>query len=118
MSKIKYVYPYKNTDKWITQINYNSKNYTLGIFASPEEAAQVRKNAETAKNNGTFPEFFTKLRTRVRRSQTATQNDALSAGKSSRAVTGDLCAVRSAKGNGCGCLTQKQIPKTLIKKTL
>lgn len=62
MSKIKYVYPYKNTDKWITQINYNSKNYTLGIFASPEEAAQVRKNAETAKNNGTFPEFFTKLR--------------------------------------------------------
>ena len=62
MSKIKYVYPYKNTDKWITQINYNSKNYTLGIFASPEEAAQVRKNAETAKNNGTFPEFFAKLR--------------------------------------------------------
>ena len=62
MSKVKYVYPYKNTGKWITQINYNSKNYTLGIFASPEEAAQVRKDAETAKNNGTFPEFFTKLR--------------------------------------------------------
>lgn len=62
MSKIKYVYPYKNTGKWITQINYNSKNYTLGIFASPEEAAQVRKDAETAKNNGTFPEFFAKLR--------------------------------------------------------
>lgn len=62
MSKVKYVYPYKNTDKWITQINYNSKNYTLGIFASPEEAAQVRKDAEIAKNNGTFPEFFAKLR--------------------------------------------------------
>lgn len=62
MSKIKYVYPYKNTDKWITQINYNSKNYTLGIFTSPEEAAQVRKDAEIAKNNGTFPEFFAKLR--------------------------------------------------------
>lgn len=62
MNKIKYVYPYKNTGKWIAQINYNSKNYTLGIFASPEEAAQVRKNAETAKNNGTFPEFLAKLR--------------------------------------------------------
>lgn len=62
MSKIKYVYPYKNTGKWITQINYNNKNYTLGIFANPEEAVKVRKDAETAKNNGTFPEFFTKLR--------------------------------------------------------
>ena len=62
MNKIKYVYPYKNTGKWITQVNYNGKNYTLGIFASPEEAAKVRKDAETAKNNGTFPEFFAKLR--------------------------------------------------------
>lgn len=62
MSKIKYVYPYKNTGKWITQINYNSKNYTLGIFESVEDAAQVRKDAEAAKNNGTFPEFFAKLR--------------------------------------------------------
>lgn len=62
MNKIKYVYPYKNTGKWITQVNYNGKNYTLGIFASPEEAAKVRKDAETAKNNGTLPEFFAKLR--------------------------------------------------------
>lgn len=62
MNKIKYVYPYGNTGKWITQVNYNSKNYTLGIFASPEEAAKVRKDAETAKNNGTFLKFFAKLR--------------------------------------------------------
>lgn len=62
MSKIKYVYLYKNTGKWITQINYNGKNYTLGIFESVEDAARVRKDAEIAKNNGTFPEFFAKLR--------------------------------------------------------
>lgn len=61
-SGIKGVYPYNNTGKWMAQIGFSGKNYTLGLYDTPEEAARAREEAEEAKKNGTFPEWFAAIR--------------------------------------------------------
>lgn len=58
---VKGVY-WHNNSKWMAQIGFNNKNYTIGFYDTIEEAAHAREEAEEAKKNGTFPEWFATVR--------------------------------------------------------
>lgn len=61
-SGIRGVYPYGKTGKWIAQIGYKGKTYTLGVFDTVAWAENVRTEAEWAKIKGMFPEWISKVR--------------------------------------------------------
>lgn len=61
-SGVRGVYPYGKTGKWIAQIGYKGKTYTLGVFDTVAWAENVRSEAEWAKIKGVFPEWISKAR--------------------------------------------------------
>lgn len=52
------VYFHKKTQTWFPLVCYKSKKYVLGYFKDKDEAVNIRKIAESYKNNGTFLEWF------------------------------------------------------------
>ena len=58
VSKETGIYFHKKTQTWFSLIYYKSKKYVLGYFKDKEEAINIRKIAESYKNNGTFLEWF------------------------------------------------------------
>ena len=59
-SGVRGVYLYGKTGKWIAQIGYKGKTYTLGVFDAVAWAENVRTEAEWAKIKGVFPEWISK----------------------------------------------------------
>lgn len=58
VSKETGIYFYKKAQTWFALIYYKSKKYNLGYFKDKDEAINIRKIAESYKNNGTFLEWF------------------------------------------------------------
>lgn len=56
-SGVKGVYPHKNSGKWIASIQFQKKNYYLGIYNKLEDASKIRKIAEE-KLHGEFLEWY------------------------------------------------------------
>ena len=52
----------KSKNKWQSQIRYNGKHYHLGQFDTEKEASELSEIALSHINNGTFEEYFEKLR--------------------------------------------------------
>ena len=52
----------KSNNKWHTYVGYQGRRATLGYFEDLEDAKKVRQMCLDAIKNGTFEEFFKKLR--------------------------------------------------------
>ena len=62
VSNEKGVYFHKKSETWFALIYYKSKKYNLGYFKNKDDAINIRKIAESYKNNGTFLEWFNKYK--------------------------------------------------------
>ena len=58
VSKETGIYFHQKTQTWFPLIYYKSKKYVLGYFKDKDSAINIRKIAESYKNNGTFLEWF------------------------------------------------------------